>query len=227
MVLKKEYGKEKVVQFLEGELGTYLEHRKTSIEVPLSLVEKQSHIYYNKGAIDMYILQEKIGEKQVNLALKRFVKDWNAFDLNFDKNRYATSNDLLKYLYEVTPDALKTSVFELLETVTSYDARIKSADLQQKENESFNVAVSIELDKWQSDTKGNLTKILPNNTIMLTVYGLNSDGKEIVIDTKEVVMQSDRKILELNYHTKPSSIVLDNNFQLLDTNRMNNSKSLD
>ena len=228
MVLKKEYGNQKVMQFLNGELDTYVESRKNASEVPLSLVEKQRHVYYVKGAINLFVLQEKIGEQQVNLALKRFVKDWNAFDPNFKKERYATTKDLLQYIYEVTPVALKTTVFELLETVTTYDADIKKAVVLQNENDSFAINVQLTLEKWQENTKGIAVKVTPTNAIVaLSIYGLDADGNEVLLETKEIHMLSETTDLVFKSKTKPSRIVLDEHYLLLDINRENNSTQLD
>ena len=226
MVLQKEYGKEKVLQFLKGELETYVENRKNSREVPLSIVEKDAHIYYNKGAVSMYHLQELIGEKQVNLALKRFVKDWNAFDTDFNKERYATSSDLLQYIYDVTPENLKPSVYELLETVTTYDAGIKKAIVLQNKND-YSVQMQLQLEKKQIDENGIDLKIFPNADVEITMYGLDAAGNEIVLKSKTMQLNAATTDVVLNSETKPSKIVLDENYLLLDFNRENNSKLLD
>ena len=226
MVLQKEYGKEKVLQFLKGELDTYVENRKNSREVPLSIVENNSHIYYNKGAVSMYHLQELIGEKQVNLALKRFVKDWNAFDANFDKERYATSKDLLKYIYEVTPDLLKTTVFELLETVTTYDARIKNTTILQNENESYTVNVQMEIEKTQTDSKGIAKNVKPNTVVELSIYAEGADGNDLLLEIRKIHVDDKVTDVVLNFKSKPTKIILDANYLLLDFNRENNSKQL-
>ncbi len=45
----------------------------------------------------MYEFQKQIGEDQVNLALKRFINDWNTIDgeLKMKTDRYPTTEDLL------------------------------------------------------------------------------------------------------------------------------------
>lgn len=119
MVLKKKYGKEKLIQFLDNELETYQQRRKKIIEEPsLALVEAQDFVYYNKGAIAMYNLQEMIGEDKVNLAIQRFLKDWNTKNglLKTQTKRYPTSKDVLNYFKAVTPNDLLDAVNELFET---------------------------------------------------------------------------------------------------------------
>lgn len=122
MVLKQQYPEEKVQQFLELQLEKYKEgkRRDSTVEPALALVENQKYLYYAKGAIHMYVLQKAIGEGQVNLALKRFLEDWNTTDgkLKSKTSRYGTSKDLLDYFRDVTPDDMQYLIAELFEKVT-------------------------------------------------------------------------------------------------------------
>ncbi|MFD2567650.1 ABC transporter permease/M1 family aminopeptidase [Pseudotenacibaculum haliotis] len=120
MVLKQRYSQEKVDQFLELQLEDYHTKRKKAKSEPsLALVENQDYIYYNKGVIAMYKLQQLIGEERVNLALQRFIEDWNTTNgkLKATTNRYATSQDLIGYFREVTPDSLQYIISDLFEKV--------------------------------------------------------------------------------------------------------------
>jgi ABC-2 type transport system permease protein len=83
------------------------------------LVENQKYIYYAKGAITMYELQKQIGEDSVNLALKRFINDWNTIDgeLKLSTDRYATTKDLLGYFRDVAPSHQKHIITDLFESV--------------------------------------------------------------------------------------------------------------
>ncbi|NMM47623.1 ABC transporter permease/M1 family aminopeptidase [Marinigracilibium pacificum] len=119
MVLKEKYPDEKLQQFLELQKEDYEEGKLKSSkeEVPLVLVENEDYLYYNKGALAMYELQELIGEQKVNQALQNFLEDWHSFDNNGKPARYATTADLMKYLLEATPEDKKEIVTELFEGV--------------------------------------------------------------------------------------------------------------
>ncbi|MBO3116425.1 peptidase M1 [Winogradskyella sp. DF17] len=121
MVLKKHYPKEKIQQFLELQLEKYKEGklRESGVEPTLALVDNQDHIYYAKGAINMFKFQEIIGEEKINTALKRFLGDWNTINgkLKMQTDRYATTLDLLGYFREVTPSNLQHIIEELFESV--------------------------------------------------------------------------------------------------------------
>jgi len=122
MVLKQHYSEEKVQQFLQLQKDKYADgkRRESGQEQALAFVENQEYIYYAKGAINMYTLQKYIGEENVNLALRRFINDWNTVDgkLKIAKGRYATSKDLLGYFRNVTPDELQYLINDLFEKVT-------------------------------------------------------------------------------------------------------------
>lgn len=67
----------------------------------------------------MYQFQKVIGEENVNKALRRFLEDWNTTNgkLKMIKDRYATTEDLLGYFREVTPDSLQYIIVDLFEKV--------------------------------------------------------------------------------------------------------------
>tara|TARA_R110002073_G_scaffold72537_1_gene177280 strand:- start:270170 stop:273460 length:3291 start_codon:yes stop_codon:yes gene_type:complete len=125
MVLKQHYSEAKVQQFLELQKERYLEgkRRESGKEPSLALVENQKYVYYAKGAINMYELQKQIGEKNVNLALKSFINDWNTTNgkLKMATDRYATTEDLLGYFRRVTPDHQQDIITDLFEKVTSLE----------------------------------------------------------------------------------------------------------
>ncbi|CAM1343355.1 ABC transporter permease/M1 family aminopeptidase [Tenacibaculum amylolyticum] len=121
MVLKQEYSEDKLLQFIEIQKEDYKEgkDREAANEPSLALVENQDYVYYAKGSINMYQFQKKIGEENVNKALKSFLEDWNTINgkLKMTTNRYATSQDLLGYFRQVTPDSLQYIISDLFEKV--------------------------------------------------------------------------------------------------------------
>jgi ABC-2 type transport system permease protein len=68
MVMKKMFGEDKIRRFLKYELDNYLRSRggERIEELPLDRVENQPYIHYRKGAVVMYLLQDRLGEDRVN-----------------------------------------------------------------------------------------------------------------------------------------------------------------
>jgi hypothetical protein len=119
MVFKDRYADERVQQFLQAQLDAYNDAalRTKRDEQPLALVEKDAHIYYNKGALAMYAFQRQVGEESVNRALQRFLEDWRSFDNPRKPRRYATTADLIQYFRDETPDSMQHVVTELFQEV--------------------------------------------------------------------------------------------------------------
>ncbi len=76
MVMKHAYGPDMIRRFLKYELDRYLRARGGDVlpEQPLERVEDQPYIYYRKGSLVMYRLQDEIGEDRVNGALRRLLR---------------------------------------------------------------------------------------------------------------------------------------------------------
>ena len=121
MVFKQKYSKAKVEQFLalQQDLYNVGRQKSTSAEIPLYLVENENYIYYNKGAIVMYKLYELIGEENLNLALRSFLKDWNSLDgeIKTKSVRYATSEDLIGYILETGGKDSRENIIKLFSEI--------------------------------------------------------------------------------------------------------------
>jgi hypothetical protein len=74
MVLETTYGPGMARRFYDYNMNAYLSGRGVyaNREAPLLDVERQSYVYYAKGAVAMYALRERLGAEAVNGALRRF-----------------------------------------------------------------------------------------------------------------------------------------------------------
>jgi len=91
MMLRKMYGKAKMLERLRMHLGIYEDEKGFAQERPLiKMHSDDTHLSYSKGAVVMYQLSELIGEDRVNLALRNFL------DKNTPPDYKPVSTDLLK-----------------------------------------------------------------------------------------------------------------------------------
>ncbi|MFT3677796.1 MAG: M1 family aminopeptidase [Chitinophagaceae bacterium] len=105
MLLKKMYGKEKMLDRIKMHLDIYSFSKGFSIEQPLYKVQPgETHISYSKGAVVMYLLSELIGEQKVNEVLRSFM----------EKHKYPNpkpvSTDFLDELYRLTPPSVHSKI---------------------------------------------------------------------------------------------------------------------
>jgi aminopeptidase N len=151
MVMKKLYGQDEIRRFLKYELDQYLSSRKGEVveELPLARVENQGYIHYRKGAVAMYLLQERLGEDAVNRALARFVSKYR-----FKGAPYLRSVDLIAELRkEARSPAHRQLIDDLFERITLYDLKVTKA-VAKKEGDNWITTLTLESAKYYADGKG-------------------------------------------------------------------------
>lgn len=161
MTMKQEYGENGIKSFLKNSLDDYLSSRQFSFKPERSLmdVETGQYIWYEKGSMIMYDLQDVMGEDVVNKGLRNFLNEFKYFE----KGYYASSEDLYKAIYEVTPDSLKYKVDDGFKEIVLYENRVMNAKTKALDN-----------GKWETTFTVNSKKIYYDDT-----------GKEKLVDDKK------------------------------------------
>jgi ABC-type transport system involved in multi-copper enzyme maturation permease subunit len=151
MTMKQEYGENGIKTFLKASLDKYLSSRKSSFKPERSLIDVETgqYIWYEKGSMIMYDLQDVIGEEIINAGLKNFLEEFKYYE----KGYYATSEDLYKAIYSLTPDSLKYKVKDGFKEIVLYENRVLNADTKKMDD-----------DKWETTFTVNSKKIYYDNT---------------------------------------------------------------
>jgi hypothetical protein len=230
MVFKKEFSEEKVSNLLRWNMAQYLKNRSGEYihELPLSLVESgQEYIHYRKGMTNLNAFQHYISEDSVNIALQRFLVDWNSYTglKKLHTKRYPTTNDLLGYFREVTADSMHYIIRDLFASVILYDNKLISADYEKVSEKQYSVTVTLDMKKMQVDSLGNEESTTFNDWIELGVYAKDEQGKENLVVLKKIKPHSKQATLKLSVPQLPARIVLDPNLLFIDKNLTDNEKS--
>jgi len=209
MVMKHRYGAEKMKRFLKFELDRYLMGRslERKKEVPLSRVENQSYIHYQKGSLVMYALQDFIGEERVNRALKRYVEK-----VRFRGPPYTGSSELLGFLREETPPEYQYLLEDLFETITLYDNRAVSATTRKNAKGTWDVTVKVVAKKYRSDDKGTQTEADFND--WMDVGALDEKGEALFLEKRKVPKGESE--ISFTVPTKPAQVGVDPLNMLID-----------
>ncbi|MFT4666513.1 MAG: ABC-2 type transport system permease protein [Ulvibacter sp.] len=218
MVLKNNFPPEKVSQFLQQERETYFRERVSDQyhEAPMDLVEGQEYIYYRKGIVNFYALQDYISEDSVNLALSRFIEDWNVVDGLLKEERYPTTLDLLAYFRAVTPDSVQYVITDLFEKVTLYDYKTEEGRAEELADGRFALKLDILADKFRVDSLGIESRIAINDWIDIGVYGLAENGEEELIYLEKHKISALRAEIEIVVDRKPTKSGIDPLNKLMD-----------
>ncbi|MTI31906.1 ABC transporter permease/M1 family aminopeptidase [Xanthovirga aplysinae] len=208
MVLKQEYPEERVQQLLQFHRNRYLKGRTREKvqEMPLALVESgQDYIHYGKGLINLYAFQDYISENSVNIALSRFLRDWDSFHgLKKTKtDRYPTTIDLLGYFREVTSDSLQYLISDLFENVTLYENKTTDATFEKLSKDQFKVSLSLNVKKFRLDSLGVEKNMGLDDWVDVGIYGEGKNGEEELIYLKKHKITDQLAELEIIVDREP------------------------
>lgn len=157
MTMKQEYGENGIKSFLKNSLDKYLGGRRFSFKPERTLmdVETGPYIWYEKGSMIMYDLQDVMGEDVVNRGLKNFMEE---FKYN-KKGFYPTSEDLYQAIYAVTPDSLKYKVNDGFKEIVLYENRVMAAKTKALANGKWETSFTVNSKKIYYDNKGREEKV--------------------------------------------------------------------
>ncbi len=232
MVFKQRYGEEKKNEILKWNMRQYFKNRMRldEHEAPLSLVKSgEDHVYYRKGLVVMNALEQLLSEEKINKALTSFIKDWNSKNgtKHIAENRYPTTEDLLSYLYEVTPASKKQVVTELLESVIIYDNEIEEVKVVQRDTGDFEIKVKIAFEKLEVSDWQTEREMAFDHPVEIEFYSVDEYGKLKMIDILEIFPQKDEESFTFELNDKPDVVIVDPNFMLLDRDVLDNRMEVD
>jgi ABC-type transport system involved in multi-copper enzyme maturation permease subunit len=152
MVMRRLVGEEGIRRFLRRELDEYLGARgfDPDGELPLARAENQQYIHYHKGALAMYLLQERLGERAVNRALARLLRAYR-----FAGPPFPRSSDLIALLRgEARTPAQQALITDLFERITLYDLAVVDAASSPRADGRWDVLVTVDARKLHADGRG-------------------------------------------------------------------------
>ncbi|MFY9243970.1 MAG: M1 family aminopeptidase [Polaribacter sp.] len=153
MVMKKEYGVDAMQQFLKEELDRYLRSRANESKFEKTLLDNdnQAYVWYRKGGLILYALQDLIGEDSLNSGFKAYT---NA--AKFREAPFTTTLEWYDYMKGVTPDSLKYYLEDSFEKITLYSNKIKKATYKKISDNKYEVSIEVESAKNYFDGNGKL-----------------------------------------------------------------------
>ncbi|AVP99454.1 hypothetical protein C7S18_20775 [Ahniella affigens] len=187
MVMEKEYGSSKMRKFLKYELDGYLRGRGGEIleELPLYKVESsQGYVHYRKGSLVMYRLKDEIGADKINLALRNYLAR-----TQYQEPPYTVSTEFVEELRAVTPPEKQQLITDLFERISFFDNRMVDATTKKRADGKYDVTLSWQAAKKESDGIGKETDASLDDEIDIGIFARASGAEE-----------QDEKVLYLKKH---------------------------
>jgi len=188
MVMKKEYGVEAMQDFLKRELDSYLTGRANESKFEKTLLDNdtQAYVWYRKGGLVLYGLQDLIGEDNLNKAFKQYI-DSAAFR---PKAPFTTSTEWYSYIKSATPDSLKYYVEDSFEKITLYTNKVTSATYKQTADNKYEVTVEVESGKNYFDGNGkHLEEAKRANLLEIGVFDQDTENKVGMMEKQPLILE--------------------------------------
>jgi aminopeptidase N len=211
MVMKHEYGPDKMKKFLRYELDRYLHGRSTAkrAEMPLVRVDGEPYIHYGKGSLVMYALQDYIGEDALDAVLAKFIAE-----KRFQSPPYTDSRELVAAIRAATPPELSYVVEDLFETITLYENRAKRATSKLRADGRYDVQIEVTAKKVRASELGAETEVALHDFIDVGVLG--KDGKVLALRREKI--DSNEATFTMVVDEKPLKAGIDPLDKLIDRN---------
>lgn len=154
MVMKKEYGVDAMQKFLKEELDRYLRSRANESKFEKTLLDNdnQAYVWYRKGGLILYGLQDLIGEANLNSGFKAYAE---AAKFRAEAP-FTTTTEWYDYMKSVTPDSLKYYLEDSFEKITLYSNKVTEATYKKLADDKYEVTINVESSKNYFDGTGKL-----------------------------------------------------------------------
>jgi hypothetical protein len=156
----------------------------------------------------MYLLQQRLGEDRVNLALRNFLAKWK-----FKGPPFHRSLDFIAELRQVatTPDE-QALITDLFERITLYDLKVKTAETR-RQGKDWVTTLTIDARKYYADGKGNENPAALNDRIEVGLFtarpGEGAFGKANVISLSRLAVGNGERKIIIRSARKPDFAGLD------------------
>ncbi|MET0399157.1 MAG: M1 family aminopeptidase, partial [Longimicrobiaceae bacterium] len=229
MMLRKLRGEAEMRRALKFTLDRYLASRAAGGSVrepPLARVESESWIAYQKGALAMYLLQERLGEDAVNRALRKLLRRYR-----FRGAPYPRSLDLVEALRaEARTTGEQELITDLFERVVLYDLEVAAPTAVRRADGKWDVAVPVEAKKYRVDGRGAETEAALAERIEVGLFSAEPgadafDAKHVVAMERRPV-RSGAQVLRFVTDRRPTHAGIDPYNYYIDRNSGDNVRRL-
>jgi hypothetical protein len=225
VVTDLQHGRAFTQKFLRAELEQYLRGRagENKGERPLTRVDLQSYIWYQKGAIALFALRDLIGQEALHTALRAYLDEGR-----FAGPPYATSLDLMRHINTATPDSLKYAIEDYFETITLWDVKTDRVSSTKLANGSYKVVLTATARKLRADSLGAESEIPMNDLVDVGVFGTAKAGTRIgeALSLRRVRVKAGTARYEFVVPVKPARAGIDPYNLLIDRNPGDNSRDI-
>ena len=183
------------------------------------VITYQSYIYYSKGSVLLYALQDYIGEDVMNDALKDYLNEYR-----YQNSDYPSSVHFTELLKSKMPDSLQYLISDWIEDITLYDNRLEDATYTQTEAGKYLVTMNLHAAKMKADSIGNESPVMINDWVDIGFF--LDDKEEQLYHRQRVLLDKEKMTFTYELDTLPVKAAVDPCHLLIDRVYKDNVKLL-
>jgi len=223
VVTARLHGRPFTQKFLRAELDRYLRGRagETRGERPLTRVDRENYVWYQKGALALFALRDLIGEEPLHAAIRAYLDEGR-----FTGPPYATTYDLMRQISAATPDSLRYALTDYFDTITLWDVRTDSVSSRKRADGQFDVTVFTTSKKLRADSLGLETEIPMSDYVEIGVFGEAPTGSRLgpALAVRRIRVKTGASRFSFVVREAPSRAGIDPYNLLIDRNPADNTR---
>lgn len=221
MVTQRRYGQQYLRSLLQADNNLYFAFRNMTGEPELPLLQaNQPYLYYQKGGLSLYAIQEMLGEDRMNQSLQRLI---NKHGFPHSK---ATTTDLLTELGTGATADQSKRMDDLFKQVITYDNRLRVVRCDTLPDGRFKLQLQVSIGKT-NEAGAKPQALTPDEVFTLAVYDSPSDRwTRHTAPAYQEQHRFTRAITDLTIvvNKKPAVAVIDPYGYWLDADQSNNAE---
>ena len=195
LVIEKLHGREAVRRFLEIELDRYLSGRANASEpeVPLVRTQNQAYLFYSKGAIALWSIQQLISEDAMTDAIRAIMRQ-----------ERPTAMSLTNELLARAEPGDRQRIDEWMRSIVLHDLQLESVTATPRADGRYDVLLDVSAAKFVDDGVGN-TKAVPMNEEVEIEFAFENGTAEV----QRHMLRSGPQRVPFVLNAAPASVNLD------------------
>ncbi|MFL6658585.1 MAG: M1 family aminopeptidase [Massilia sp.] len=220
MVMKQAVGPTHMRRFLRYDLERYLLGRalENKRELPLAENENQDYIYYRKGSLAMYQLQDVLGEAAVNRVLHELLARYA-----FHAAPYPSVTALVEGLRKIATPEQAYLIDDLFNAIVLYENRASYASAKRRADGKYVVTLTASASKMRAGELGEEKEVPLKDFIDIGVD--DKDGNPLLRERRLI----DHKDVQLSVVVsgRPARAGIDPDNKLIDRKPADNMVDID
>jgi ABC-2 type transport system permease protein len=209
LVMQKKYGEAKIREFLRYELDTYLRGRTQEAleEMPLMRAEGQQYIHYNKGAVVMMAIADRIGIAAMNTALAELINEYK-----FSSDTQPTTITLLDAIKGQAEQQHHKFIEQQFSQISLYDLRLSDVKMSQTEQQTYAITLSINAAQYSANGQGEETEEAFSDLVDIVMFSNDPDdfsADNRILYRKKHLLKQGENSLTIEVDTLPKYVGVD------------------